>query len=110
MIDLRKNLEEYKNLTLELIKKAKNDEDLSQLINERDDILKEIGRHNYNKEDFRNIVQSLDILKLDEELKLVVRKEMVEIKKRIEQIRAARVARNGYRKSSESIKLFMNKA
>ena len=110
MMDLKKPLEEYKNLTLELIRKATNDEDLSELINKRDDILKEIEQHDYNKEDFRNIVQSLDILKLDEELKLVVKKEMVGIKKKIDKIRAARVARIGYRNSSERIKLFMNKA
>lgn len=110
VIDLKKPLEEYKNLTLELIKKAKNDEDLSELINKRDDILKEIGKHEYSKDEFRKIVESLEILKLDEELKLVVKKEMVEIKKKIEKIRTARVARMSYRNSTEKIKLFMNKA
>lgn len=110
MIKLKKPLEEYKKLTIELIRKAKNDEDLSELINKRDDILKDIGQQDYNKEEFRNIVQALDIIKLDDELKLVVKKEMVQVKKKIEKIRAARVARTSYRNSSESIKLFMKKA
>lgn len=110
MIELKKPLEEYKRLTIELIRKAKNDEDLAELINKRDEILKDIGQQDYNKEEFRNIVQALDIIKLDDELKLVVKKEMVEVKKKIEKIRLARVARTSYRNSSESIKLFRNKA
>src|SRR5471030_2499890 len=108
MIDLRKPLEEYRSLTLELIQEAKNDKELSEeLINKRDDILKEIRQHDYSKEEFKSIVESLKILELDKELKLVVKKEMVEIKKKIEGIRAARVARNSYRNSLDVIKLFV---
>lgn len=110
MINFRKPLEEYRDLTLNLIDKAKNDEELSDLINKRDNILKEFDEADYSKEEFKKIVKEFNILKLDNELQLIVKKEMVKIKKKIENIRATRVARDGYGKSHEQIKLFMRRA
>jgi hypothetical protein len=110
MIDFRKPLEEYKNLTLSLIEKAKNDEELAELINKRDDILKEFKITDYSKDEFKEIVKKLNIIELDNELQLIVKKEMVKIKKKIENIKDAKLARNSYKNSREQVKLFVRRA
>jgi len=110
MINFRNQLEEYRNLTLSLIEKAKNDEELSEIINKRDNILKEFDEADYGKEEFKKIVKEFNILELDNELELIVKKEMVKIKKQIENIRSTRIARNGYSNSQTQIKLFTRKA
>jgi len=110
MINIRIQLEEYRDLTLNLIENAKNDGELSDLINKRDNILKEFDESDYSKEEFKKIVREFNIIELDNELQLIVKKEMVKIKKKIENIRTTRVARNGYDKSREQIKLFMRRA
>jgi len=110
MINFRKPLEQYRDLTLNMIERVKNDEELSDLINMRDNILKEFDEADYSKEEFKKIVMEFNILKLDSELQLLVKKEMVKIKKKIENIRSTRVASKGYGKSREQIKLFMRRA
>ena len=110
MINFRIQLEEYRHLTLNLIENAKNEGELSDLINKRDNILKEFDESDYSKEEFKKIVREFNIIELDNELQLIVKKEMVKIKKKIENIRTMRVAKNGYDKSREQIKLFMNRA
>jgi hypothetical protein len=110
MINFRKSLEKYRNLTLNLMEKAKDDEELSDLINKRSDILKEFDETDYDKEEFKKIVQELNIIELNNELQLTVKKEMVKIKKQIENIRATRVARNSYSKSQQQVMLFMRRS
>ena len=109
-MNFRKPLEEYRDLTLNLIENAKKNEELSNLINKRDNVLKEFDEVDYSKEEFKKNVKEFNILELDNELQLTVKKEMVKIKKQIENIRATRVAREGYGKSQEQIKLFMRRA
>lgn len=110
MFDVTKPLEEYRELTVRMIEKAKNGEDLSELINERGLLIEELRNHDYDKNELKKYIESLEIINLDNELRLVVKKEMVNIKRQIEKIRAVRIARNGYINTSEKVKLFMNKA
>ena len=101
MIDLKQLLEEYKNLTLILIEKAKNDEELSENIEKKNNILREIKEFNYTEDEVKGIIKELNIPEIENELNLTIKKEMVKIKKKIENIRAARVARKMYRMSSQ---------
>ena len=110
-MNFRKPLEEYRDLTLNLIENAKKNEELSNLIDKRDNVLKEFDRVDYSEEEFRKIVKEFNIIELDNELQLIVKKEMVQIKRKIENIRKSRVAKSNYTKSQqEEYKLFISRA
>lgn len=100
-MNLRQLLEEYKKLTLILIEKAKNGEELEEEINKSNNILKEIKKLNYKEEDIKNILKEFNIPELENELSLTIKKEMVKIKKQIEAMRNAKKARKMYRVSAQ---------
>ncbi|WP_297417071.1 hypothetical protein [Clostridium sp.] len=110
MTTLRNLLEEYRNITLKLIEKTKNGEDLTNLIKQSNNILDEVRKVEYNKNELEEILIELNIENLENELRLTIKQEMVKIKKKIENIRTIKIARQTYRNSHREIKLFIGRA
>lgn len=112
MITLKQQLEEYKKTVQELIESVKNYGELPDLLmQKKKDILQNIKESGYNEEEIKNNVEELDILSLENELELAIKKEMVTIKKKIENIRTSRLARDNYKNSQrQKIVLFRGKA
>lgn len=111
MITLETQLEEYKKVILNLIESAKAGEGLSELLNKKKNILKEIEEAGYDKNEIQEYVKKLEILELENELQLTIKKEMVTIKKKIENFRTAKKARQNYRNlDKQNIVLFRGKA
>jgi hypothetical protein len=110
MMNLRTLLVEYKNTTLILIEKAKKDEELTDLISKSNAILEEAKKIEYTENELEEILKELNIVELENELRLTIKKEMVKIKKKIENIRTTKMARQTYRNSRRDLRLFIGKA
>lgn len=83
-------------LTLEAIKYVSDVEKLNQLLTDRQLKIEEINRLSYDKSEFRDIANELNLLKLDKELEEKIQKEKVETKKALDNVRRIRQARRSY--------------
>lgn len=112
MITLRSQLEEYKQTVLDLIEKVRRDGEVSDVLLEKKNfILKEIKEADYNKEEIKNTIEELSILSLENELELEIKKEMVKIKKKIENMKTSELMRENYRNlQRQKIVLFRGRA
>ncbi|MBC2455907.1 flagellar protein FliT [Clostridium beijerinckii] len=108
-MNLYECLNEYKNITLELINKVSNDQELQKLLEMRAEIIDQIGKSNFSKVEFKELVSSLNILELDKELQDLVKQEKVKTRNQIDNIRKIRIARRNYNNSRENIRLFSGK-
>ena len=105
-MNLREYLEEYKALTLFLIDEVKKDGELNDLIEKRENILKSINDFNTDKEEVKTIGNSLKLLELEQELQNSVEKEMVKIKKQIQNLKKARQANTNYNSIENRARVF----
>lgn len=100
-MDLKNYLEQYRDLTLLLIDKIQNNEDLSNFVRQRDNIIKKIGDLDFSKEEIRSIYLEFNIEMLEQKLEKAIEKEKVETRRKIEKLKKARVARNSYVKMED---------
>lgn len=105
-MDLYGCLETYKTITLKLIDKTKQGENLDILLDERSEIVKLISKIDFSKEEFKNIMSSLGILELDNELQTMIKTEKIKIKNQIDVLRKNREARKNYNKIRENTSFF----
>ncbi len=105
-MNLYEYLEEYKTLTLEMMDKIREDGNLDVLVNKREEILKAINELDFDKEDIKRIGNSLNLLELEEELELLIKKEKVEVKKKIESLKKTRQANANYNKIEYRARVF----
>jgi len=96
MSDLRKFLSEYKNLTLKAIESINNPEMLNQVLAQRELLIDEINKLDYEKNEFIAIAGEFDLLASDKELKNKVQDERNETKKALDNVRKLRQARRSY--------------
>lgn len=107
-MNLREYLEEYRALTLDLMDEVQKDGQISHLINKREDIINAISNLNFDKEEIKNIGNSLKLAKLEEDLQIIYKKEKVKVKKKIENIKRARQINTNYN-NIENISRVFNK-
>lgn len=107
-MDLKASLENYRNITIELIEKVKKGEDLNTLLQKRGELIENIKRLNFTNEEFQTIAKSFDILKLEEKFQESINKEKENIKEKIRFVNITREARIKY-ESSQFRPTFFNK-
>jgi uncharacterized protein YdcH (DUF465 family) len=101
-MNLYECLEEYKKITLDLIEKIKQDNDeFEELIDKRSEVLENIKNLNFSSEEFKKIVNDLDLLRLDEELVRLMKVEQVKIKSKMDVIKRGRQAAKNYNRAFE---------
>lgn len=96
MSNLNILLSEYKILTLKAIEEASDAEKLSLVLADRQIKIDEISKLNYEKSEFIDIANELNLLNLDRELNKKVQKEKLETKKALDNVRRLRQARRSY--------------
>jgi len=96
MSDLRNFLSEYKNLTLKAIESINDPEILNQVLAQRQLVIDEINKLDYEKNEFIAIAGEFDLLASDKELKNKVQDERNETKKALNNVRKLRQARKSY--------------
>lgn len=95
-MNLRENLESYRDITYKLIDKTKSNNNLDDLLKKRQEIINNIGLLKFNKEDFQDIINSLGIFPLEEELQKAINEEKLNIRNKINSINKTREARIKY--------------
>jgi hypothetical protein len=101
--------EKYKEITLQLIDKCSNGDDLDELLNERGNIIDKIGEINLSKEELKEKVEALNILELDNELQTRIKQEKNKTKSQIDILRKNREARKNYNNIQERLQIFSAK-
>lgn len=109
---LSEKLNEYKKVIVDLTEEVKRNQELSNLLlRKKNNLLKEIREADYDEEEIKKSLEELGILALENELELTIKKEMVTIKKKIENIRTAKKVRRNYSNlQQEKFVLFRGKA
>ncbi|WP_238916576.1 flagellar protein FliT [Clostridium sp. YIM B02555] len=101
-MNLYECLENYKKITLELIEKIKqNNDEFEELIDKRSEVLEKIKIINFSSEEIKEIVDDLDLFRLDEELVRLIKVEQVKIKSRMDILKKGRKAANNYNRAFE---------
>lgn len=109
---LSEKLNEYKKIIVDLTEEVKKNQELSDLLlRKKNSILKEIRETDCDEEEIKKSLEELGIPALENELELTIKKEMVTIKKKIENIRTAKKVRKNYSNlQQEKFVLFRGKA
>lgn len=107
-MNLEKSLQKYKELTLKLIDSVGNIDEIEKLINARQEIINNIKLEQYDKDKFGEIATKLDLSHIEEELINKIKKEKVNAKSALNNVRKLKQARNIYNKEA-SYPLFFNK-
>ncbi|MCI1477733.1 MAG: flagellar protein FliT [Clostridium beijerinckii] len=108
-MNLQECLEEYKDLTLKLIESVQASEELTLLIEKRDNTLKRINEIKFEDDELKRILSSLKILELDDELIDLVSKEKVATKEKLDVLKKSRTARKNYTSMPNNPVIFSTK-
>lgn len=95
-MNLNEYFKEYRALTLDIMDEIQKNGNVISLIEEREKIINEINNGDFDKEEIKMIVNSLGLLKLEEELQVMYKKEKVKVKKQIENVKRARKVNDNY--------------
>lgn len=87
---------EYKALTLDIIERANEDGSIEYLLDERQVILDEIKNGNFEKSDINIICNNLKIVELEKELNICINKEIVNTKRKMENLKKMKTANMNY--------------
>ena len=103
-------LEEYKKITLELIGKINNDEDIEDSVEKRAEVIKKIGDVNFSNEEFKEKIEYFNILDLDNKLQTLIKEEKTKTKNKIDILRKTRIAKKKYSRAGDNQILFSAKS
>lgn len=89
-------LEDYKNITEKVIKLISNDDEVIQLMEEREKLIKNLFSNGETVEDIKRIYLNKGLLQLDKELEIAIENEKVKVKEEIKKIHKQKNAKNAY--------------
>lgn len=100
MLTINEYLEKFRDITRDLINKIKeeNYDVADNLMEQRQNIIDNIDKLNYSKEEFVNICNELKLLEYNEELEKVIKEKRVQIKQEMTKIVSNRSANSSYNK------------
>jgi flagellar protein FliT len=95
---LKKELQNYKKYTLELIESAEKDDydTFTNILDRRQSIINEINKLCYCDKEFQQICFQLGIVSLEKELNELMLKNKQELKSKINKIKKSQKAHNSY--------------
>lgn len=108
-MDLRDILKKYKEISMELIEAIKEDANIDELLDARQELLKEIVKNNLSQQEKKAIGKEFDILKMEELVKEALEKEQSKVKDEIRELHLKKQANKGYGKNINSINFFSTK-
>lgn len=106
-MELQRELQDYKNITLKLVEAIGDIELVESLIQKRQEVIDKINLMQYKNEEFKAIACELGLPELEESLKIEMKKEKVNAKNRLDNIRKLKQARSMYNRR-ESTSVFFN--
>lgn len=105
-MNLSEYLEEYRALTLDLMEELQKSGEIVSLLREREEIIKAINNSNFDKNEIKAIGNSLNLIKLEEELQSMYKKEKVKVRKQIENIKRAKEVNRNYNNMENVARVF----
>jgi len=110
-MDLKDNLKQYKDITLELISNVEKDnfEILDMLLSNRQNVIDEIEKLNYTKEEFLNLCKELNILVLQQKLTKLMNMKKANLRNDIDALTNSQNANKSYNKKFAVDSVFFNK-
>lgn len=107
---IKEILEDYKKTTEEIILNIKNDVDIDELMNKREELIKELFKDvNINNEEIRKNYLSKGLEELDKKLKLTIEEQQLKVKEEIRIIHKTKSASNAYEKNRRINSFFSTK-
>ncbi|MBC2398419.1 flagellar protein FliT [Clostridium tetanomorphum] len=100
MCMIKKHLEKFKDITLQLIDKVKEDDfdSVDMLMEERQKIIDDIDSVEFSQDEFVNIAKELSVIECDKELEKVIIEKKAKIKEEMGKIITNRNANTSYNK------------
>ena len=102
-------LQKYKEISLAIAEKLKNDEDVLELFKMRENIIKEIQKLNEDKDNIADKINKLGIMELDKELEQLLKNSMEDVKKELAKVKQSKQAYNKYSGFSSNAAIFSTK-
>ncbi|ENZ31476.1 hypothetical protein HMPREF1084_02995 [Clostridium butyricum 60E.3] len=96
MIKLEEYLREYKALTLDIIERVNEDGSIGYLLDERQVILEEIKKSDFEESDIKRICNNLNIVELEKELNICINQEIVNTKRKMSNLKKMKTANMNY--------------
>ncbi|APH18042.1 hypothetical protein N496_12950 [Clostridium botulinum A2B3 87] len=111
MNKLKEQLINYRELTLEIIQTLeKGDYDApKELLNERQNIINNINKLSYTKEEFKNIDYELDLMLVEKKLQTIMLKRKAELKQKLNNASDTKEAAKSYNMKQFSSQYILNK-
>lgn len=112
MKELTQKLVDFKQVTIELISVLKRNEinKLDDLLNSRQVIIDNVEKLKYTAEEFTDICNELDVIKIEDELLELMQEKKDSTKEELSKIQLTRNANNNYNKSFyNSVEMFNKK-
>lgn len=95
-MNLKESLEKYRDITVELINKIENDQEVEVLFGQRQNIIENMAKLQFSQGDFEDLYVSLEISKLENKLQEIIKDEQRKIKEKINCLKITRNARVQY--------------
>lgn len=110
-MNLREKLNEYKNITIKLIDEIEREEydNLDKLLSKRQDLINDIEKLKYTKEDFLKLCKEFDILVLQQKLIKLTNEKKANLRHNIDNLSASQTANKSYGKRYAVDSVFFNK-
>lgn len=89
-------LKDYKDISLSMVEKVKEEEEISTLLKKRDSIINEINSFDVDKQIICDRIKALNIIEIEYELEKLIKDKMLDIKKEIKKIKQSREAYKRY--------------
>lgn len=103
-------LESYKKITEEIITNLKNDIDINNLMDEREEMIRKLFEDEKISKDYiKDLYLSMGLLNLDEELKLILNEEQAKVKEEMRSLHEKKNANNIYGKNINTVNFFNKK-
>ncbi|VYU41811.1 flagellar protein FliT [Clostridium tertium] len=107
---INKILENYKEITENIILKLKNDLDVDDLMDNREKLIKDIFKdENMDINYIKEMYISMGIFDVDKELKSVIEDQQIKVRKEIRNLHNIKNANNAYGKNRKSNNFFNTK-
>lgn len=107
-MSLRKIMEEYRDLTIELIKNVQKVDEVNILLEKRERLIADIDKLDFTQEEFKELFVLLDIIGIEKKLLDTLNCEKNDIRKKINAIKITKEARMKY-ENSKFMPTFFNK-
>lgn len=107
MMTLDMLLDEYKRLSVEMLEKADEIDTIELLISKRANVINDINKIEYNKDEFKTLVHELSLMEIEDRLFKIISQEKLKTRKALDNVQKLKRAQAMYNRE-EAIPVYFN--